>query len=78
MLGAALALVDSELVDQLCAYGEYRLCSDRFDRRCHYDLAKFKAWETLQALAQRLGVVLHGETRESYMEVEASTQPAVA
>lgn len=62
-------LADGRLVDQLRAYGEYRLRGERFDRRRHCDLAEFKAWEALQALAQRLGVVLHGETRESCVEV---------
>lgn len=62
-------LVDGKLVDQLRAYGEYRLRGGRFDRRRHCDFAEFKAWEALQELAQRLGVVLYGETRESCVEV---------
>lgn len=61
-------IADSELVDQIRAYGEYRLRGERFDRRRHCDLAEFKAWEALQALAQRLGVVLQGESRESCVE----------
>lgn len=61
-------IADDRLADQIRAYGEYRLRGERFDRHRHCDLAEFKAWEALQALAQRLGVVLHGETRESCVE----------
>ena len=69
---------DGGLIDQLRAYGEYHLRGAPFDAQQHCELAEFKALQALSALAQRLGVVLHGETRESCVQVGATVRAWLA
>lgn len=51
-------LIDGRLAGRVTARGDHALDGDRFDRDRHCALAAFKARESLDALARRLGVVV--------------------
>ena len=59
------SIVEGRIANQVRAYGEIVLAGASFNRQRHCRLAEFKAWEALSSLAQRMGVVVRGETRES-------------